>query len=443
MNTPSSSSSGRMPVPRRGIISFLQNTINPSLPRSSFGCNPNVPRLLVPSRPSSWQPDYHFYRPYQSTRELQIVNVAHGYPRVAVSDNYMASVKRTFEQIFSEENGKEKKFKPNSDSSSVDKFHNERRGEEHKGNKDLSTFKRKWRHVESKDAAKRNLKDFQFSVLCYNVLAQGLLDGNSYLYKQVHPQFLDWNFRKANLLQEMRCLNSDIICLQEVESEHYQNFFQPSLAKNGYTGIYKKRTGNKSDGCAIFFKSNKFQLVVSRVVSYYRRHIPLLDRDNVGIIVLLKSVDEPQLNLCVATTHLLFNPRRGDIKLAQLGVFLAEIDQVSHYRLEDGTFARCPVVLCGDMNSVPQSPLSEFIQKGTLDFKDIPCGDISGQTEGRRGAVRFLNRPAIPQALKITKDCQYMSALEERGEGRSKQEESKSAEKSQGEREEKNEDGEE
>lgn len=183
--------------------------------------------------------------------------------------------------------------------------------------------------------------------------------------------------------------------------------------------------------------------MVSRVVSYYRRHIPLLDRDNVGIIVLLKSVDEPQRNLCVATTHLLFNPRRGDIKLAQLGVFLAEIDQVSHYRLEDGTFARCPVVLCGDMNSVPQSPLSEFIQKGTLDFKDIPCGDISGQTEGRRGAVRFLNRPAIPQALKITKDCQYMSALEERGEGRSKQEESKSAEKSQGEREEKNEDGEE
>lgn len=75
---------------------------------------------------------------------------------------------------------------------------------------DLSTFKRKWRHVESKDAAKRNLKDFQFSVLCYNVLAQGLLDGNSYLYKQVHPQFLDWNFRKANLLQEMRCLNSDV-----------------------------------------------------------------------------------------------------------------------------------------------------------------------------------------------------------------------------------------
>lgn len=140
MNTPSSSSSGRMPVPRRGIISFLQNTINPSLPRSSFRCNPNVPRLVVPSRPSSWQPDYHFYRPYQSTRELQIVNVAHGYPRVAVSDNYMASVKRTFEQIFSEENGKEKKFKPNSDSSSVDKFHNERRGEEHKGNKGKDKF---------------------------------------------------------------------------------------------------------------------------------------------------------------------------------------------------------------------------------------------------------------------------------------------------------------
>ncbi|KAK6307222.1 hypothetical protein J4Q44_G00223700 [Coregonus suidteri] len=30
--------------------------------------------------------------------------------------------------------------------------------------------------------------------------------------------------------------------------------------------------------------------------------------------------------LCVATTHLLFNSRRGDLKLAQLAMLLAEID---------------------------------------------------------------------------------------------------------------------
>lgn len=34
-------------------------------------------------------------------------------------------------------------------------------------------------------------------------------------------------------------------------------------------------------------------------------------------------------DLCIANTHLLFNKRRGDVKLAQLAVLLANIDRVT------------------------------------------------------------------------------------------------------------------
>ena len=40
----------------------------------------------------------------------------------------------------------------------------------------------------------------------------------------------------------------------------------------------------------------------------------MMDRDNVGLIVILKQPDEKIL--LVATTHLLFNPGRGDLQLA-------------------------------------------------------------------------------------------------------------------------------
>ncbi len=56
--------------------------------------------------------------------------------------------------------------------------------------------------------------------------------------------------------------------VQEVQSNHYTEFLQPELAKAGYTAIYKKKTmeiytGNSYaiDGCATFFKTDRFALV--------------------------------------------------------------------------------------------------------------------------------------------------------------------------------------
>jgi mRNA deadenylase 3'-5' endonuclease subunit Ccr4 len=69
----------------------------------------------------------------------------------------------------------------------------------------------------------------------------------------------------------MRSFLRDVLCapcLQEVQSNHYTEFLQPELAKAGYTAIYKKKTmeiytGNSYaiDGCATFFKTDRFALV--------------------------------------------------------------------------------------------------------------------------------------------------------------------------------------
>ena len=56
--------------------------------------------------------------------------------------------------------------------------------------------------------------------------------------------------------------------MQEVQSNHFDNFLSPELQKAGYTAIYKRKTtelytGNAYaiDGCATFFKRDKFALV--------------------------------------------------------------------------------------------------------------------------------------------------------------------------------------
>ena len=55
---------------------------------------------------------------------------------------------------------------------------------------------------------------------------------------------------------------------QEVQSNHFHEFLMPELQKHGYTAVYKKKTtelytANKFaiDGCATFFRKDRFALV--------------------------------------------------------------------------------------------------------------------------------------------------------------------------------------
>lgn len=141
---------------------------------------------------------------------------------------------------------------------------------------------------------------------------------------------------------------------------------------SGYQCEYKKRTGSKPDGCAIVFKSSRLSLLSSNPVEFLRPGDALLDRDNVGLVLLLQPREAASSSICVANTHLLYNPRRGDVKLAQLAILLAEISRLS--RLPNGSSS--PVVLCGDFNSTPLSPLYTFLTTGCLHYGGLKMGSV-------------------------------------------------------------------
>lgn len=107
-----------------------------------------------------------------------------------------------------------------------------------------------------------------------------------------------------------------------------------------YAGRWKKRTGpTKADGCSVLWRTQRFELVEAEEVEYRIPGCEFLDRDNVAILVVLQERGREGRGergeggegggegrkLVVANTHLLFNPRRGDVKLAQLQVLLARV----------------------------------------------------------------------------------------------------------------------
>ena len=69
-----------------------------------------------------------------------------------------------------------------------------------------------------------------FTTATYNVLAD--LYCNSDMYGYVPDWALAWAYRRQNILKEIVNYNADILCLQEVQSDHYEEFFQGEMAKH-------------------------------------------------------------------------------------------------------------------------------------------------------------------------------------------------------------------
>ncbi|XP_033917765.1 protein angel homolog 1 isoform X2 [Melopsittacus undulatus] len=269
----------------------------------------------------------------------------------------------------------------------------------------------------------KNTPLFEFRVMSYNILAQDLVEQSLDLYQHCHPDILNWNYRLPNILQEIQHWDPDVLCLQEVQENHYWEQLEPTFKGMGFTCFYKRRTGKKTDGCAVCYKHSRFQLISFSPIEYFRPGLDVLNRDNVGLVLLLQPLLPEDLDLkavsplCVANTHVLFNPRRGDIKLAQMALLLAEIDKIA--KTTEGSYY--PVILCGDLNSVPDSPLYKFIRNGELSYHGMPAWKVSGQEDfSQQLYSRKMLAPLWPSSLGVTDSCQYVTLCQPKKQGRRK-----------------------
>lgn len=115
------------------------------------------------------------------------------------------------------------------------------------------------------------------------------------------------------------------MCFQEVDKFHG---LEEDLKRRGYSGIWKMRTGEPIDGCAIFWRACRFKLVYDECIEFYKHGM----RDNVAQVCVLESLVQNQTDeksalsessegpnrVVVCNIHVLYNPRRGEIKLGQV-----------------------------------------------------------------------------------------------------------------------------
>lgn len=249
------------------------------------------------------------------------------------------------------------------------------------------------RNIVYSDISGQALAQMPFTVMCYNVLAQIYATRHVYPYCPVWA--LSWEFRKAQLVRELLLNNTDIISLQEVQANHFETFFQPALDKAGYDGVYKKKTRENVDnpesvdGCAIFFKRNRFALVEQYGIEFNeaarlhfndRHSLRRLLKGNVALVVVLEELNidpkrrlrKPQpRRLCVANTHIYWDPEYDDVKLWQTSILCQELEKMISGR-------QLPLVLCGDFNSMEDSSVFDLLSSSQVSanhrvFNFDPC----------------------------------------------------------------------
>ena len=251
-------------------------------------------------------------------------------------------------------------------------------------------------------------------VLSYNILADNNI--RQYLFKGRKLSDISFKKRRERLLTEISVSKADIICLQEVEDIHSSSIASFFKAQNYESFFKRKADPSKADGCMILWNSERFRLVkkcwgslgVEAGINYFTTDLSTVSKEEVlkdlrkerdmrlrnghplfvqrrapqsfnnrfidfatemyyhslVIFTLLEDRKSKKVSL-VATTHLLFNSKRGHLKLSQLVIIFKAIQAFrKEFDIEN-------VFLCGDFNFVPNSALYHFVSNHEFDVRAL------------------------------------------------------------------------
>ncbi|GJJ06248.1 hypothetical protein Clacol_000439 [Clathrus columnatus] len=265
---------------------------------------------------------------------------------------------------------------------------------------------RQWRTLLS-DAERKALENDplseSFTLLSYNILCER--SATSHMYGYTPSWALAWDYRKELILTEIMNYDADFLCLQEVEVGQFEDYFLRNLSAHDYEGVHwpksRARTMGENerrrvDGCAIFYKANKYQLVENLLIEFNQIALQrpdfkktddmfnrVLTKDHIAVVTLLENRTTGS-RLVIANVHIHWDPEYRDVKLVQVALLMEELQKISDrfaklpprlFTHDDPnqpappTYAdgsKIPTIVCGDFNSVPESGVYDFLANGTV-----------------------------------------------------------------------------
>ena len=133
---------------------------------------------------------------------------------------------------------------------------------------------------------------YPIRIVQYNILCDSLLPISTRIIEEDLKKLphLSWENRSKKIIEELKTLNGDLISLTELEND--VNFMR-ELNNAGYELGFKPRTGKHSEGCAIAWKEEKFEMIDLLSIAFNmnkdgNNQNDVYSRDNIALIGIFK-----------------------------------------------------------------------------------------------------------------------------------------------------------
>nr|CCA21054.1 2' putative [Albugo laibachii Nc14] len=228
-------------------------------------------------------------------------------------------------------------------------------------------------------------------VMSYNILYNGYTTkepGHVSVFPYTTPSFLNEHYRLQLVLLEIQEMFPDIVCLQEVGMDVYHTILLPVLQLKGYFGTIAEKTGTTREGCAIFYKQARFQVIESHVLDisalltaptqssiqsvlqvYPEIAKCVQSAPSIAQVLLLQYFDESASQepkyLVVSNTHLFYRDDAHMCRLLQTLPIVYKIQDIMQSEAYKNELIG--VIMSGDYNSLPATAPVSFLLSGSID----------------------------------------------------------------------------
>lgn len=257
------------------------------------------------------------------------------------------------------------------------------------------------------------------SIVSYNILCDRYATAS--LYGYTPSSALSWDYRKTLVLREILEHDADILCLQEVDRESFDEFFRRELSLKGYKGVFWPKSRAKTmseneaklvDGCATFYRATKYHLLDKQLIDFANTAINrpdmkgehdtfnrVMPRDHIAVATFLENRLTGS-RLMVANAHIFWDPRFADVKLVQVAILLEQLSKFADKwsklppctekvtpcpnndgengpmsgtsvdelatSMEYASGPQIPLIICGDLNSAVGTGVYDLLLHGNL-----------------------------------------------------------------------------
>jgi len=232
--------------------------------------------------------------------------------------------------------------------------------------------------------AENDSGEHDFSVVTYNILADFYLQSalSKGRYKNCPQEFVtpkqDRNCPRHELLMtELKWLDGDIVCLQEVDPPYFAGILSEDMSLLGYEGLFVKKSQHtgRQEGVALFYKQDKFDLEESKTLVIDEIATDILaeaESNKFGEVLLLAALRHKNSGTMVltATTHILWKDLLEPVtQVCEIAfVTQAVCDMLTSLR---SRAKHVVYILCGDFNIDPHYPAYHLLKDGQLSEKQF------------------------------------------------------------------------